>query len=159
MSATFSIRKCLVLFFAAMIVASCSKSTKVDSLTVSRAWTRPTPATSNIAALYFTVESPVKDELISVSTPIAAKATVHATSGDDSSLGGGHHGSGGQITMHGSQLNVSPEKAATLSPGGMHIMLEGLRKPLQEGDVFTLQLTFKVGGTVTTSVRVALNGL
>lgn len=152
-------RKSIVLLLASIVLASCGAPTTVDSLTVSRAWTRPTPATSNIAAVYFTVKSPVDDELISVSTPIAEEAMVHATSGDGVSSGGGHHGSGGQITMHGSTLNVSPGKAATLSPGGMHIMLEGLRKPLREGDVFELQLRFKVGGTVTTSVLVALNGL
>lgn len=159
MSRTSSNRRCFVLLLTAIVVASCGAATTVDSLTVSRAWTRPTPATSNIAAVYFTIESPVNDELISVSTPIAEEAMVHSTSGDDGSSGASHHDSGGQITMHGSTLNVSPGKAATLSPGGMHIMLDGLRKPLREGDVFELQLKFKVGGIVTTSVLVALNGL
>lgn len=84
---------------------------------------------------------------------------VHATDGESSYSGGGHHGGGGSMTMHGSTLTVEPGKTTTLSPGGMHIMLEGLREPLKEGDVFDLELTFKNGGTVTTSVLVALNGL
>jgi copper(I)-binding protein len=84
---------------------------------------------------------------------------VHATKGDSSHSGGGHHGGGGNVTMHGSKLVVTPGKTAILSPGGMHIMLEGLRQPLKEGDVFDLELTFKNGGTVTTPVLVALNGL
>lgn len=112
-----------------------------------------------MAAVYFSVASPVNDELVSISTPIASDAMVHATKGDSSHSGGGHHGGGGSMTMHGSTLTVEPGKTATLSPGGMHIMLEGLRQPLKEGDVFDLELTFKNGGTVTTPVLVALNGL
>jgi len=141
------------------VTSACSDTPRVDSLTVSRAWTRPTPETSDVAAVYFSVASPVNDELVSISTPIASDAMVHATKGDSSHSGGGHHGGGGSMTMHGSTLTVEPGKTATLSPGGMHIMLEGLRQPLKEGDVFDLELTFKNGGTVTTPVLVALNGL
>ena len=141
------------------VTSACSDTPRVDSLTVSRAWTRPTPETATVAAVYFSVVSPVNDELVSVSTPVASEAIVHTTEGDSSHSGGGHHGGGGGMTMHGSTLTVEPGKTATLSPGGMHIMLEGLRQPLNEGEVFDLELTFKNGGTVTTPVLVALNGL
>ena len=111
-----------------------------------------------MAAVYFSVASPVNDELVSVSTPVASEAIVHTTEGDSSHSGGGHHGGGGNVTMHGSKLVVTPGKTAILSPGGMHIMLDGLRTPLREGDVFGMTLDFKVGGTIKTSVLVALNG-
>jgi len=141
------------------LTSACGDEAKVSTLTVSDAWTRPTPEASVVAAVYFAVTSPIADELVAVSSPVASEATVHATEGDSSSSGGGHHGGGGSMTMHGSTLTVEPGKTATLSPGGMHIMLDGLRQPLKEGDVFDLHLTFKKGGLVTTSVLVALNGL
>jgi copper(I)-binding protein len=147
------------LLLLTVVTSACGDEAQVSKLTVSAAWARPTPETSDVAAVYFSVASPVSDELVSVSTPVASDAMVHATEGDSSHSGGGHHGGGGSMTMHGSTLTVEPGKTATLSPGGMHIMLEGLRQPLKEGDVFDLELTFKNGGTVTTSVLVALNGL
>lgn len=140
------------------LLASCSSSPTVKSLEIADAWARPTPATATTTAVYMTVSSPVDDELISVETPIAESAMVHVSSAGTRS-GGGHHGGANHITMKDSELKVSSNSTASLSPGGMHIMLEGLRKPLHEGDVFELKLTFKVGGTVTTSVLVALNGL
>jgi copper(I)-binding protein len=147
------------LLLLTVVTSACGDEAQVSKLTVSAAWARPTPETSDVAAVYFSVASPVSDELVSVSTPVASDAMVHATEGDSSHSGGGHHGGGGSMTMHGSTLTVEPGKTATLSPGGMHIMLEGLRQPLKEGDVFDLELTFKNGGTVTTPVLVALNGL
>ena len=140
------------------IATGCSDEASASELTVTNAWTRPTPETATVAAVYFSVASPVADELVSVSTPIAAEALVHKTEGDSSHSGGGHHGGGGSVTMHGSKLVVTPGKTATLSPGGMHIMLDGLRTPLREGDVFEMTLDFKVGGTIKTTVLVALNG-
>ena len=39
-------------------------------------------------------------------------------------------------------------------PGGFHLMLEGLRRPLAVGDTVTLQLQFNQGGPLTVRVPV-----
>ncbi len=140
------------------ILAGCSSSPTIKSLEIAEAWARPTPVTATTAAVYMKVSSPVDDELVSIETPIAESAMVHVSSAGTQS-GGGHHGGTTHITMKDSELKMSSNSTAFLSPGGMHIMLEGLRTPLQEGDVFELHMTFRVGGTVTTPVLVALNGL
>ena len=40
------------------------------------------------------------------------------------------------------------------NPNGYHLMLLGLKKPLQEGDSFPVWLTFKQAGEVKVDVRV-----
>ena len=40
-------------------------------------------------------------------------------------------------------LPLTPEKGAELVPGGLHIMLIGLQKPLAVGDTVPLKLFFK----------------
>ncbi len=41
-----------------------------------------------------------------------------------------------------------------MAPGGLHIMLMGLKAPLQQGGSLTLDLTFEHAGAVTVQVPV-----
>ncbi len=52
-------------------------------------------------------------------------------------------------------LDLPAGKPVTLKPGGYHIMLTGLAKPLQEGQSFPLTLEFAKAGAreVTVSVQ------
>jgi periplasmic copper chaperone A len=43
-------------------------------------------------------------------------------------------------------------------PGGMHIMLDGLKGPLREGQTFPLTLTFAKAGPQTVTVTVGKIG-
>ena len=146
----------IVLF--TLLFAGCGQSPQVEQLTVSKAWARPTPEAATMAAVYMTVESPRDDELIALRTPIAESAMIHVSSTGMQS-GGGHHGGTTQMVMEESILLVEPTKESVLAPGGMHVMLEKLRRPLKEGDVFQLDMTFKNAGVVPVTVLVALNGL
>lgn len=40
-------------------------------------------------------------------------------------------------------VDLQPGEAAVLRPGGLHVMLIGLRAPLKEGEKFPLTLTFE----------------
>jgi len=51
-------------------------------------------------------------------------------------------------------IDIPPGQAVTLAPGGLHIMLEGLAKPLKAGQSFPLTLTFDKAGTRTVNVAV-----
>ena len=55
-------------------------------------------------------------------------------------------------------LPVQPGKSVTLAPGGYHIMLTGLKQPLQQGDTFPLTLNFEKAGQVTATVTVQKAG-
>jgi copper(I)-binding protein len=52
------------------------------------------------------------------------------------------------------QIAIPANGSIKLQPGGFHIMLMGLKKPLLEGDRFNLTLIFKKAGTVLCPVLV-----
>jgi copper(I)-binding protein len=54
-------------------------------------------------------------------------------------------------------VEVPAKGSAALQPGGFHIMLVGLKHPLQEGERFPLTLTFETAGEIT--VEFAVEGV
>lgn len=147
----------LALAVAMIMVASCGGGKEVAELTVNGAWARPTPQGASAAAVYLTVESPVADRLLKVSTPIGLDATVHGPKSDPVA-GGGHHGAPGEHHNGGTEFEIAAGGEAAMAPGGMHIMIEGLTEPLREGDSFPVVLVFRDAGEVRVNVLVALNG-
>ncbi|MBM3828236.1 MAG: copper chaperone PCu(A)C [Actinobacteria bacterium] len=144
---------------AALLVA-CAGPSGVDELKVSNVWARPTPAQSDVAAVYMSIVSPVADELVEVSTDRAESTSLHVTSGAKVDDGAGHenHGAAGtESTMEAVDLVLEPNSRVDLVPGGRHLMLEGLVEPLVEGDTFELILTFLEAGEVRLVVEVATN--
>jgi copper(I)-binding protein len=57
-----------------------------------------------------------------------------------------------------SAVELPAGKAVELKPGGLHIMLMGLKAPLKEGDKFPLRLKFEKAGEVTVTVNVEAAG-
>lgn len=116
-------------------------------ITAEQVWARPTAGAGNTGAAYFTLtNSGPADQLIGVSTPIAASAGVHETIDD-----------GGVMRMRPvASLALPPGKPVTLRPGAYHVMLIGLKAPLKVGDSFPLTLSFAHAApmTVTVTVRV-----
>ncbi|MBP2232607.1 copper(I)-binding protein [Azospirillum agricola] len=51
-------------------------------------------------------------------------------------------------------IEVTPGSPTALQPGGLHIMLLGLKQPLVKGKAFPLTLTFEKAGPVTVQVDV-----
>lgn len=51
-------------------------------------------------------------------------------------------------------VEVSPGKPTVMKPGGLHVMLMGLKSPLKEGTVFPLILTFEKVGVIEVRVMV-----
>jgi copper(I)-binding protein len=125
-------------------------SVPAAAITVSDAWARPTPPSSTVAAAYLTiVNHGIKpDRLTGVSTPAAARAALHRTVSQN-----------GMMAMEAvPALALAPGGRIEVKPGGLHIMLFGLRKPLASGDEFPLALQFDGAGTVTVTVKVGAPG-
>ena len=55
-------------------------------------------------------------------------------------------------------LPVSQSSPVKLTPGGYHLMLTGLTRPLAVGDTFPLTLTFAQAGSISTTVKVEKAG-
>lgn len=109
------------------------------------AWSRPTPPGMDVGVAYFTIRNAGRsDRLLRVSSPVAKSAELHVSAMTN-----------GVVKMEGlASVDVGSGAPVAFEPGGRHVMLMGLRRPLKEGDVFPLTLTFANAGQVQTSVRV-----
>ena len=52
------------------------------------------------------------------------------------------------------ELPIAAHDSLTMVPGGTHLMLVGLKKPLTAGDTFALTLTFEQAGKTEVTVQV-----
>lgn len=106
---------------------------------------RATPAGARSGAVYLSVENrgDQTDRLLRVSTPLA-HAELHQMSVD-----------GGVMRMRAvAGVDVKPGDRLVLKPGGYHVMLIDLKRPLQAGESFPLTLDFEKSGTIEVNVVV-----
>ena len=122
-------------------------SALAGQLTVKSAWARATPPGVTVGVVYFQLEngSAKSDRLLKLTTPVAASAGVHRTEIVDDVA------RMREVAM----LHVAPGEKIEFAPGGYHVMLMGLKKPLVAGRKFELELLFEVAGQrrVTVVVR------
>jgi periplasmic copper chaperone A len=119
-----------------------------SSIAVTDAWSRPAMV-GRIGIVYLTIiDSGAPDRLIGARSPVAAKASLHQSINDH-----------GVMKMRPvAVLPVQPGTPLKLSPDGYHIMLEGLKQPLEPGQTFPVTLTFAHAGAVTATAIVQKAG-
>lgn len=120
-------------------------------VTIANAWVRGTVAPQTATAAFMEIRSTEGVSLVGAATPAAESATVHEMSM-----------SGGVMRMRPmAKLDVEPDKGVALAPGGYHIMLEGLKKPLHKGESVPLSLVFegKDGKRFTVEAKATVLGL
>ncbi|HXY98432.1 MAG TPA: copper chaperone PCu(A)C [Stellaceae bacterium] len=138
----------LAAFYVAW-AASASAQTS-SSIEVGHPWARATAASGVNGAVYLTLTNrgTTDDRLTGASTPVAAKTQLHATINDN-----------GVMKMRPvAEVPLKAGGSAEFKPGGMHIMLLGLKHPLAVGDSFPLTLTFDKAGAVETMVMIEKAG-
>lgn len=120
-----------------------------QGIVISNAWARASAGAATTGAAYFTITDSVSaDRLTGASTPVAGRAELHETRNEN-----------GVMQMRAvPALALEPGKPLTLAPGGYHVMLMDLKKPLQTGESFPLTLTFEKARPITTQVKVATAG-
>jgi copper(I)-binding protein len=101
-------------------------------------------------AVYLMIENEgtVADRLLSASSPAASSVSIHSMSMD------------GNIMKMREVGNVALPPAAKVSlkaDSGYHLMLSGLKQPLQPGDKIAMTLTFERAGKLEVSVHVDPN--
>ncbi|HEX6988922.1 MAG TPA: copper chaperone PCu(A)C, partial [Bacillota bacterium] len=119
--------------------------TVTADITINDPWARPAPAGDNSAA-YFEIRNGAAeaDTLTGVSADVADMVGVHQSRVED-----------GIVKMeHVESLVIPAGESVTLEPGGYHVMIMGLRRDLQVGETFQLDLHFERAGTVTVDVAV-----
>ncbi len=121
----------------------------IGTLTIKSVWARMPSGSANATAIYFTiVNGGAADKLVSAATEVAAKTNLHKSKM-----------SGSMMSM-GAVPSVEVPAGATVAfaPGGLHVMVSGLTRPLKSGDRFPLTLAFEKAGSVTVSVAITALG-
>jgi copper(I)-binding protein len=119
-----------------------------SSIHVENAWSRAAMQ-GRTGVVYLTiVDDGADDRLTAIASPVAAKAELHES-----------------FTEHGVAkmrpvvaLPVERGKPLALAPGGYHVMLMDLKRPLRQGDTFPITLNFEKAGQVKATVTVQRAG-
>ncbi len=144
------------LILAASLVAASpalaqSPAAQVGPVGVSEPWARATATGQANGAAYVTLSTTgtEPDRLTSVSSPAATTAELHT-----------HLMDNGVMRMREVEggIEVAPGSPTVLKPGGLHIMLMGLKEPLKQGASVPLTLTFEKAGQVTVQAPVLAAG-
>ncbi|WP_374469156.1 copper chaperone PCu(A)C [Phenylobacterium sp.] len=115
-------------------------------LTVTQAWSRPAAA-GTTGAGFFTLANSAKaaDALVGAESPVARKVEVHRSSM-----------TGGVMRMsRQDRVPVAAGGRVIFAPGGYHLMLIGLSRPLNPGDRIPATLVFASGARVKVDMTVA----
>jgi len=114
---------------------------KVGALEIDHPWSRAVPKGATVAAGYVTIKNTGNepDRLISGSTPVAGKFEIHEMSMDK-----------GVMRMRPVQggVVIKPGETLELKPQSFHIMMTGLKQPIEKGKPFKGSLVFEKAGEV-----------
>lgn len=118
----------------------------LGSLHIDHATASPTAPGQPNGAAYLTIENTgaEADRLIALETPVAEATEAHDMSME-----------GGVMSMRKlDAVEIAPGTPAVFQPGGMHIMLIGLKSPLKAGETAPLTLTFEKAGKITVDIAI-----
>ena len=133
---------------AAALAQQTGAQTDSGGVEIKDAWARATPGGAENGAAYLTLVSPAGDRLTGVASSAAAQAQLHEMTNDI-----------GVMQMREvPAIDLPPGKPVTLKPGGLHIMMMGLKHPLQPGQSVPLTLRFEKSGTREVSAAVGKVG-
>lgn len=119
---------------------------KLGDLVIDHPWARASIGKAKAGAAYLTITNGggEADRLISAETPAAKRAELHT-----------HVMKDGVMKMRRLEaVEVAPGEPTVFQPGGLHVMLMGLKAPLTEGETFPLTLNFEKAGAVEITVKI-----
>ena len=140
----------LILIMALLLTAGAAAQHEAQGIQVVNPWSRALPPVSTNGAAYLTLLNSRhhSDELVGASSPIAQRVELHT-----------HSMEGGVMKMRPvSSVELPPGKKVELKPGALHLMLIGLKYPLEEGDHFPLTLQFAHASPIKVEVVVLATG-
>jgi copper(I)-binding protein len=118
-----------------------AKDYKAGALEVDNPWSRAIPKGATVAAGYMTIKNTgtAPDRLVSVSTPIAGKITIHETTMKNGVM---------KMRQVTGGLEIEPGATVELKPSSFHLMIMNVKQPIEKGKPFAATLTFEKAGTV-----------
>ncbi len=125
---------------------SLAETQEKQAVHIEHPWGRPTMGEMRTTALYMTIknDTDISDVLLGVSTPIAEQAALHSTVLQE--------GIARMLPLD--RLSIPAHAEVAFTPGKLHIMLMGIKKPLAKGDSIPLTLSFEKAGEKTIEVMI-----
>ena len=121
---------------------------KAGDLQIEHPYTRASPGRTGGVFLKIANKGKTADRLVSAAASVAGTVELHTTVKD-----------GEVMRMRPvAAIDIPAGGGAKLQPGGLHVLLIGLTKPLKEGESFPLTLTFEKAGKVEVKVEVQKAG-
>jgi copper(I)-binding protein len=125
---------------AFLVIASCfawaAAAHAERGVSVAQAWARATVPGQKVAGVYLDIRSDRAAVLTAVRSPLAASAEIHSMSNDN-----------GVMRMRRlPRLDLPAGETVRLAPGGNHIMLLDITRPLHAGERVPLVLTVERNG-------------
>lgn len=132
----------------ALAAALLAPAAGAAELSVTEAWARATTSQARNGGAFLTLTNPgaAPDRLVAAAAPeVAERVELHT-----------HLMEGGVARMRPVEggIEVPAGGSVVLKPGGYHVMLMGLKRPLKPGESFPLALTLDRAGTRTVTVQV-----
>jgi len=108
-----------------------------DTVAVDNAWVRPTNPGQDVGAAYMTLTSTQDATLVKAESSVTKSVEIHSMTMQNGVM---------KMRML-KNLELKAGEPYKLAPGGFHLMLFDLKKPLAVGDTVEFSLTFKDGAT------------
>jgi len=114
--------------FVGLVVGICISGWAHAQVTVEEPWIRATAPGQTVAGGYMSLRSAKPSALVEVSTPLTARAEIHEMSME-----------AGVMKMRAvPKIDLPAGKTVELKPGGYHVMLMNLDRPLRDGETVFL---------------------
>lgn len=137
----------LFLSFPAMASETAPAS---SALKVENAYAFATAAEQKNGAIFFTIKNDAQnpDKLKGAATDKSEVVELHATTMEYDQM----------KMVHAHHIDIPAAQAVVFEPSGYHVMLIGLKSPLNVGETFPLTLTFEKSGAIEVPVTVTAPG-
>jgi periplasmic copper chaperone A len=114
---------------------------------VEDAWSRASIGMNRPGAAYMTIRNlgAETETLVGIRTDLAMMPEIHLSATNEQGVS--------TMTPMG-DIEIAPDEAVALEPGGLHVMLMRLSRPMIEGETFALTLVFADGDEATVEVPI-----
>ncbi|MGB0661080.1 MAG: copper chaperone PCu(A)C [Mangrovicoccus sp.] len=135
---------------AALITASLSLPALADGLTITDPYARSAGKMAKAGAAFMVLENTgdTDDRLVAAASDIAAKVELHTHIADGNGVM--------RMVEVEDGFAVPAGQSHALKRGGDHVMFMGLKRPLEQGEMVTVTLTFEEAGEMQIEIPVDL---
>ena len=113
--------------------ATITPNAATQTVAISDAWVRANAPGQSVGAAYMTLNSPKDSTLVFVESDAAESVQIHSMTMDNGVM---------KMRML-EELTIKANMPEKLAPGGFHLMLFDLKKPLKAGENINFRLCFK----------------